>query len=270
MDMLNHSPTTTVRVGLLSSSDSQGQGRIGISGDKDVEEGQECYNNYGGRTNLQLLYGFGFCVKGNVHDEVRCVHGRIPGCTLIDCIAIQVPVKLGAAVPTVAKKKLLQHCSVVVDATRALKRSPPHIPPELLATLRVLVMDDSLVNKLLGEQSSVPDSAPAKRTKSVADILFKPIVPTPEHPDCELDALEALAGFLVQKLSALSSLARTLVDGAETPFGVDSRRIAQIYVGSQLEVVSAAIESIREKSEQFQAQFGELLDKYADDSEAQE
>ena len=81
MDMLNHDPEVSVRVGLTSSA-SSGQsgsqtaspelkGALGISGDRDVKAGQECFNNYGPRENAQLLFGFGFCLPNNPNDTVR-------------------------------------------------------------------------------------------------------------------------------------------------------------------------------------------------------
>lgn len=83
MDMLNHDRNAVVRVGLAPTT-RQGQtveesdraparphGFLGISSSVDVAESEECMNNYGGRSNLQLLFGFGFCMRDNPNDEAR-------------------------------------------------------------------------------------------------------------------------------------------------------------------------------------------------------
>eukprot|EP00750_Incisomonas_marina_P014733 INCI17832.1.p1 GENE.INCI17832.1~~INCI17832.1.p1 ORF type:complete len:398 (+),score=61.45 INCI17832.1:302-1495(+) len=81
MDMLNHDRAAIVRVGLAPTNQGQKAneggrafartlGSLGISSNADVAENEECMNNYGGRSNLQLLFGFGFCLRDNSNDEV--------------------------------------------------------------------------------------------------------------------------------------------------------------------------------------------------------
>lgn len=74
MDMLNHDSQVIVRVGLCitqnPASEGTHNGTIGISGNRDIQADEECFNNYGNRTNLQLLFGFGFCIPQNAHDTV--------------------------------------------------------------------------------------------------------------------------------------------------------------------------------------------------------
>ena len=65
LDALNHSHEAHV-----DWTFDPGQFSITLSGDAGMEAGEEVFNNYGPKSNAELLLGYGFCIPGNLNDSV--------------------------------------------------------------------------------------------------------------------------------------------------------------------------------------------------------
>ncbi|KAF4554924.1 SET domain-containing protein 1 [Elsinoe fawcettii] len=63
MDCLNHHPKAKIDW-------SFDPGRFGLSLHEGVSKGSEIFNNYGPKSNSELLMGYGFCIEGNPYDTV--------------------------------------------------------------------------------------------------------------------------------------------------------------------------------------------------------
>ncbi|KAI9026766.1 hypothetical protein DFJ74DRAFT_642116 [Hyaloraphidium curvatum] len=66
LDMLNHSPTARVEWRSTPPSVS-----FSLPTGVELAKGEEALNNYGGKTNEELLVGYAFCLPGNPADAVR-------------------------------------------------------------------------------------------------------------------------------------------------------------------------------------------------------
>lgn len=167
----------------------------------------------------------------------------------------QVPVKLSAQVPDPKKAALMSACGLVPGEQHTLTRSSPIIPPKLLATLRILAMDPQLVEKYLEQQSSGGGSTQAA---TLLEQLQQPAKPCEEHPDLELDALEALGQFLGHKNLAIESC--HAARGATTALPGSQSAIA--YVAGQQEILVSALKELQDAANTFEQQWGAVLDEY--------
>lgn len=228
LDLTNHDPGAAVRVGLIPRAQRT---HVGISVQACVAAGCEVLNNYGnGHTNLQFLLGHGFCIPHNLEDTF--------------------PLRLGASRAvkgSAVKQRALQKCGVQLDELHQLSRQQP-LPPRLLASLRILLLDDrSLARKMrifdrkvlcFGTERRAFEQEDSQVVKdSLLDILTQPLKPTASEPHCELDVLDTLYQQLSQKKQA--------IDGKPVPAqAVIAERNAAHYRAGQLEVLTLALEAV--------------------------
>ncbi|KAJ2685078.1 hypothetical protein IWW39_004520 [Coemansia spiralis] len=116
LDMSNHYPRTPVTWTI------DDDGGVGFSNKAAIEVGQEVVNDYGEKSNEELMMGYGFCVEGN---PLSCFH-----------------IKLNYSQDPLfqAKERLL--AAVGLDKSHDQYIRACGLPRDLLPVLRVMVMTD--------------------------------------------------------------------------------------------------------------------------------
>ncbi|KAI7866154.1 hypothetical protein BDF14DRAFT_1816675, partial [Spinellus fusiger] len=122
VDALNHKPNTKItweRHGVDPT------GMLSFVSGQHYEAGEEVFNNYGPKSNEELLLGYGFCFPVNEHDHVALKpnFSRDPNCEL--------------------KLSILQKCTIISGNIEPLTHyvHRNHVPEAFLKLMRVLVMN---------------------------------------------------------------------------------------------------------------------------------
>ncbi|KAJ2370087.1 hypothetical protein H4S01_000598 [Coemansia sp. RSA 2610] len=115
LDMMNHRPLT--RISWIASDSS-----IGFAAGTALSKGSEVVNNYGAKSNEELLMGYGFCVPGN---PLNSYH-----------------IKLNYTMdPLAADKQAILNHAQIASCDHYIRAD--ELPRDLLPTLRVMAMTET-------------------------------------------------------------------------------------------------------------------------------
>ncbi|CAG8577673.1 22710_t:CDS:2 [Dentiscutata erythropus] len=172
-----------------------------------IEAGQQIYNNYGAKSNEELLVGYGFCIPNNPDDWViiKANISQDPQCD--------------------EKLDLLTSLELS-ELTHFIKRD--HIPSALLSQLRVLVMNSAELIHF------------KKLPESVDNNITEPI-----GYRNELAMLETFSNLLKMKLEVL--LEREEFVGIGSARESETARNCKIYIDGQKEILTNALAIIYSK-----------------------
>jgi hypothetical protein len=228
LDILNHQTRTPVswirhkdRVAFVTGVGEGGEGSSSAapSAAPTIPAGAEITNNYGAKSNEELLLAFGFVLEPNPYDTFSlAVHGLHGGGAQPQGEEAQASSAASAAASSSKFSEEVREAKVaaaraniasIVTATGiprrfvCRRRAPappapdeddPSLPADLLRLVRVLALTGKQLELLSGEVSS---SDPA-RIAAVRDVLSRPL-----HRVTEERALHRLADLLDGKLRAL-------------------------------------------------------------------
>ncbi|RUP44731.1 hypothetical protein BC936DRAFT_149074 [Jimgerdemannia flammicorona] len=127
-DSMNHRPRTKVTWRSQGGAASK-DGVLELIAGEEVGAGEQLYNNYGPKSNEELLLGYGFCFKNNPYDYV---HLKVNF----------------SRDPQAATKQLILDRIGMTDLKHFIQRE--HVPAALLAQLRVLVMNRTETTRYAG------------------------------------------------------------------------------------------------------------------------
>ena len=207
VDSLNHNPSSKVL--WLKESD-----RLTLVTEQDIPANTQCYNNYGPKSNEELLLGYGFVIPNNPADllAVKLGRPRIPPSstrTLTD--------------PT----ELFQHLGI--DTERLIISRDGKLPDTLLAQMRFYLADEE-------EQAGIAEKARASKDVQVLGFVSW---------ENELTMLDQLGSMLEMKARGLEKEVGLVNEGSgtvkrarmdngvaqiqEEPIRPEVRRMIEIY-----------------------------------------
>ncbi|KZF19202.1 SET domain-containing protein [Xylona heveae TC161] len=141
-DALNHRPLTKIEW-------QTGPTTLGLITDDEVLPGEQVYNNYGAKSNEELLLGYGFCLPSNPFDQFS-LKLRLPNFGPISIIR---PL-LEASEHTSVTKDMIEGIYFVRGTnhfTKGYESSVPEysaFPPELRAIFSILVANPDELNRM--------------------------------------------------------------------------------------------------------------------------